>query len=171
MGKRPDKQQPPSLDGMAIESFDDWMASYSEADELSIDALDLVSSLLQKADVDAKRRKIIWEDGQRLSITQSAERIHADHPDLSLDLIESKVVSWLHSDRSLAETRRPPCRHAAGRPLGRGSDRLEGRSSPVRFHGEERLGTTILWDSVVPRALALPRRNGVREFEAFPARK
>jgi len=73
MGKRPDKQQPPSLDGMAIESLDDWMASYSEADELSIDALDLVSSLLQKADVDAKRRKIIWEDGQRLSITQSAE--------------------------------------------------------------------------------------------------
>jgi hypothetical protein len=98
MGKRPDKQQPPSLDGMAIESLDDWMASYSEADELSIDALDLVSSLLQKADVDAKRRKIIWEDGQRLSITQSAERIHADHPDLSLDLIESKVVSWLQME-------------------------------------------------------------------------
>jgi hypothetical protein len=98
MGKRPDKQQPPSLEGMAIESLDDWMASYSEADELSIDALDLVSSLLQKADVDAKRRKIIWEDGQRLSITQSAERIHADHPDLSLDLIESKVVSWLQME-------------------------------------------------------------------------
>jgi hypothetical protein len=57
-----------------------------------------VSSLLQKADVDAKRRKIIWEDGQRLSITQSAERIHADHPDLSLDLIESKVVSWLQME-------------------------------------------------------------------------
>jgi len=98
MGKRPDKQQPPSLDGMAIESLDDWMASYSEADEMSIDALDLVSSLLQKADVDAKRRKIIWEDGQRLSITQSAERIHADYPDLSLDLIESKVVSWLQME-------------------------------------------------------------------------
>jgi hypothetical protein len=98
MGKRPDKQQPPSLEGMAIESLDEWMASYSEADELSIDALDLVSSLLQKADVDAKRRKIIWEDGQRLSITQSAERIHADHPDLSLDLIESKVVSWLQME-------------------------------------------------------------------------
>jgi hypothetical protein len=98
MGKRPEKQQPPSLDGMAIESLDDWMASYSEADELSIDALDLVSSLLQKADVDAKRHKIIWEDGQRLSITQSAERIHADHPDLPLDLIESKVISWLQME-------------------------------------------------------------------------
>jgi len=48
MGKRPDKQQPPSLDGMAIESFDDWMASYSEADELSIDALDLVPRSCRK---------------------------------------------------------------------------------------------------------------------------
>jgi hypothetical protein len=98
MGKRPDKQQPPSLEGMAIESFDDWMASYSEADELSLGALETVSSLLGKADVDAKRRKIIWKDGQRLSITQSAERIHADHPDLPLDLIESKVVSWLEME-------------------------------------------------------------------------
>jgi hypothetical protein len=98
MGKRPDKQQPPSLEGMAIESFDDWMTSYSEADERSLSALDTVSSMLEKADVDAKRRKIIWEDGQRLSITQSAERIHADHPDLPLDLIESKVISWLQME-------------------------------------------------------------------------
>jgi hypothetical protein len=57
MGKRPDKQQPPSLEGMAIESFEDWMASHSEADELSLCALDTVSSMLEKADVDAKRRK------------------------------------------------------------------------------------------------------------------
>jgi hypothetical protein len=98
MGKRPNKQQPPPLEGMAIESFDDWMASYSDADELSLGALETVSSLLEKADVDAKRRKIIWADGQRLSITQSAERIHADHPDLPLDLIESKVVSWLEME-------------------------------------------------------------------------
>ena len=98
MGKRPNKQQPPSLEGMAIESFDDWMGSYSEADEISLGALETVSSVLEKADVDAKRRKIIWADGQRLSITQSAERIHADHPDLPLDLIESKVVSWLEME-------------------------------------------------------------------------
>jgi hypothetical protein len=98
MGKRPNKQQPPSLEGMAIESFDDWMGSYSEADEISLGALETVSSVLEKADVDAKRRRIIWADGQRLSITQSAERIHADHPDLPLDLIESKVVSWLEME-------------------------------------------------------------------------
>jgi hypothetical protein len=100
MGKRPDKQQPPSLEGMAIESFEDWMASYSEADELSLCALDTVSSMLEKADVDAKRRKIVCEDGQRLSIRQSAERIHADHPDLPIDLIESKVISWLQMEFS-----------------------------------------------------------------------
>jgi hypothetical protein len=98
MGKQPDKQQPPSLEGMTIESFDDWMGSYSEADEISLGALETVSSVLEKADVDAKRRRIIWADGQRLSITQSAERIYADHPDLPLDLIESKVVSWLEME-------------------------------------------------------------------------
>jgi hypothetical protein len=83
---------------MAIESLDDWMASYSEADEFSLCALDTVSSMLERADVDAKRRKIIWEDGQRLSISQSAERIRADHPDLPLELIESKVISWLQME-------------------------------------------------------------------------
>ena len=99
MGKRTDKPHP-SQDGFSIESFDDWMASYSEADELSIAALDIVASVLEKADVDAKRRKIIWEDGQRLSITESATRIHADHPDLPLDLLESKVISWLQMEFS-----------------------------------------------------------------------
>jgi hypothetical protein len=98
MGKRPHKQQPPSIDGIAIESFADWMASYSDADELSLGALETVSSRLKKADVDTKRRRIIREDAQRLSITQSAERIHADHSELPLDLIESKVASWLEME-------------------------------------------------------------------------
>jgi hypothetical protein len=97
MGKRR-KNQHPFQGGFPIESPDDWMASYSEADEISVAALDLVSSLLEKADVDARRRQIIWKDGQRLSITQSAKRIHADHPDLPLDLLESKVLSWLQME-------------------------------------------------------------------------
>jgi len=34
-------------------------------------------------------------DGKRLSIEQSAERIHAEHPDVPRDLIETHVVGWL----------------------------------------------------------------------------
>lgn len=89
------RQHSPPQEGLYLETFDQWLNSYSEEDELNLDALEIVETSLQDADVDAKRRKIIWEDGQRLSITQCAQRIHAAHPEFSLDLIESKVVSWL----------------------------------------------------------------------------
>ena len=49
------------------------------------------------AGVDARQRKIVWPDGKRLSIEQSAERIHADHPGVACDLIETHVVGWLES--------------------------------------------------------------------------
>jgi hypothetical protein len=89
------RQHSPSQEGLYLETFDQWLDSYSEEDERNLDALEVVETALQDADVDAKRRKIIWQDGRRLSITQSAQRIHAAHPELLLDLIESKVVSWL----------------------------------------------------------------------------
>ena len=63
----------------------------------SIEALDLVFAALQHAGVDARQRKIVWPDGKRLSIEQSAERIHADHPGVACDLIETHVVGWLES--------------------------------------------------------------------------
>ena len=91
------KRQPstPEQEGPYLETFDQWLDSYSEQDDFNLDALDTVETALQAADVDARRRKIIWPDGQRLSITQSAQRIQAAHPQFPLDLIESKVVSWL----------------------------------------------------------------------------
>ena len=54
----------------------------------------LVFATLENASVDAKRRKIIWADGERLSIEQSAERIHAEHPDRPRELIEISLCSW-----------------------------------------------------------------------------
>jgi len=38
---------------------------------------------------------MVWSDGKRLSIEQSAERIHAGHPGVPRDLIEAHVVGWL----------------------------------------------------------------------------
>ena len=58
---------------------------------------DLVFDALEHAGVDAKRRKIVWDDGKRLSIEQSVERIHAAHPDVPRDQIESHVCGWLES--------------------------------------------------------------------------
>ena len=71
------KDKHPFEDNPFIEELIDWMGS-SEGQN-SIEALDLVFDALQDVDVDARRRKIVWPDGERLSIEQSAERIHAEH--------------------------------------------------------------------------------------------
>ena len=49
---------------------------------------------LGNARVDARRRKIIWADGERLSIERSAERIRAEHPDRPRELIAISLRSW-----------------------------------------------------------------------------
>ena len=94
MGKQRDKH--PFEDNLFVADFLQWMAS-PEA-ERSSEVRDTVWPLLEKADVDAKNRKIIWEDGKRLSITESVLRIHADYPDFPLELIETHLIGWLEME-------------------------------------------------------------------------
>ena len=54
--------------------------------------------LLETTDVDAKKRKIIWKDGKRLSIPESVQRIRADHPDFPPELIEEHLTGWLEME-------------------------------------------------------------------------
>jgi hypothetical protein len=91
MGKRQDKH--PFEDNPFLEGLFEWMGSAEG--QLSIEASDVVRMSLQTADVDAKKRKIIWEDGKRLSIRESVQRIHADHPDFPPELIAEYVIGWL----------------------------------------------------------------------------
>jgi hypothetical protein len=58
------------------------------------------NQLLEKdpSDVDAKSRQIISEDGRRLSISASAQRIHDEHTDFPIDLIEIHVMCWLEME-------------------------------------------------------------------------
>ena len=93
MGKR--RANHPFEDNPVIDGFVEWMDA--PEGRQSIEALDLVFAALQHAGVDARQRKIVWPDGKRLSIEQSAERIHADHPGVACDLIETHVVGWLES--------------------------------------------------------------------------
>jgi hypothetical protein len=93
MGKR--RAEHPGENGSFLDDFLEWMDS-SEGQQ-SIEAHDLVFDALENAGVDAKRRLIVWDDGKRLSIEQSVERIHAGHPDTPLDQIEIHVVGWLES--------------------------------------------------------------------------
>ena len=94
MGKKSAKH--PLEDNPFVEDFLAWMNS--PEGELSDAARETVWTLLEKADVDAKKRKIIWQDGQRLSITESVQRIHADYPDFPLELIETHLIGWLEME-------------------------------------------------------------------------
>ena len=53
-----------------------------------------VLDALEHAAVDPLERKILWADGARLSIEDTARRIHAQSG-MPLDSIQSHVVGWL----------------------------------------------------------------------------
>ena len=94
MGKRQAKH--PFEDNPFLEDFGTWMES--PEGELSSEALDVVWMVLQKVDVDAKHRKIIWDDGKRLTITESVQRVHEQFPDFPPDLIDDHLVGWLEME-------------------------------------------------------------------------
>jgi len=88
--KSPFEDDNPFIDGLL-----EWMQA--PEGQQSIEASDLVFAALAGAGVDARQRKIIWRDGKRLSIEQSAGRIHAEHPGVPRELIETHVLGWLES--------------------------------------------------------------------------
>lgn len=94
MGKRREKH--PFEDNPFLQGLLEWMDS--PEGQQSTEALEGVYGALEGADVDAKGRQILWPDGQRLSLAESVQRIHAEQPELSAELIESKLISWLEME-------------------------------------------------------------------------
>src|SRR3990172_8753200 len=84
---------PPETDFM--EGFAQWLESEEGLE--SLDAVDCVYNALDGASVDIAEKKIIWSDGQRLTIEQSAERIHRE-TNLGPDAIISHVIGWLQME-------------------------------------------------------------------------
>ena len=86
----------------------------SPDDELSDQVMDAVWTILEKANVNARKRKIIWADAQKLSINQSVKRIYADYPTFPIEVIETHLIGWLeqvlvspyHSQEQLDELNR-----------------------------------------------------------------
>jgi hypothetical protein len=66
--------------------------------ELFLEVGEATSGVLESADVDAKERQIIWDDGERLSISAAAQRIGVEYPEYPLDIIEKNVIIWLESE-------------------------------------------------------------------------
>jgi hypothetical protein len=85
----------PFEDNPFIEGFLEWKDS--PEGQQSTEALDLVFDALGDVEVDAKRRKIVWANGQRLSIEQVIDHIHVEHPDMPRDQIETHVFGWLEN--------------------------------------------------------------------------
>jgi hypothetical protein len=66
--------------------------------QLSDEVREVTWQILDEVDVDAADRKLIWDDGKRLSIDESVQRIHQEYPEYPVDLIEARVVSWLEME-------------------------------------------------------------------------
>lgn len=67
----------------------------SPEEKLADEVGDTIWSILDKASINARKRKIIWPDGQKLTINQSVKRIHAENQGYPLELIESHLIGWL----------------------------------------------------------------------------
>ena len=81
--------------GDLLEDFLEWMGTREGLK--SMEALDGVFNGLEGATVEASERKIIWPDGQRLSIEQSVERLHKTSG-LDRQAILSHLIGWLQME-------------------------------------------------------------------------
>ena len=69
---------------------DDFFSSVGESEQALFDVIDA----LEEASVDPREQRILWPDGARLSIEDTARRIHSESG-APLDRLQSHVVGWL----------------------------------------------------------------------------
>jgi len=67
----------------------------SEEIQLAFEIQDVLQELLIKAEVNAKAREIIWEDGQILSLRDSIQRLGQECPQYPFGMLERQFTVWL----------------------------------------------------------------------------
>ncbi len=70
--------------------LDEFFLNISESEQALFDVLDA----LKRASVDARERRIVWPDGTRRSIEETASKISSASGAL-LEKVQSHVVGWL----------------------------------------------------------------------------
>jgi hypothetical protein len=60
----------------------------------SMKATDEVAAVLEGADLDVEKRRILWPDGRRLTIDQAARTIFK-RIDADLPVVEAHVICWM----------------------------------------------------------------------------
>ncbi len=61
---------------------------------MAFEVQDVVQALMIKADVKAKTREIIWEDGQILSLRDDIERLGRECLQYPFEMLERQFIVW-----------------------------------------------------------------------------
>jgi hypothetical protein len=97
MGKQRREQPQDSIfaDNSFLDGLFEWMDS--PEGQKSIAVRDVLRSLLEDAQLDAKQRKLIWPDAERLDLEQSIQRVQKKYPDFPRDEVEEFLLDWVDS--------------------------------------------------------------------------
>jgi hypothetical protein len=79
--------------------LDDLLAwRHSPEGEQFAEFSDALCEVMADVQLDARHRRLIWPDGERLDLAQSVARIHRQNPDLRRDWIEEYLIDWIEMD-------------------------------------------------------------------------
>lgn len=67
----------------------------SDEIQLNFEVQDVLQERLMKADVNAKAREILWEDGEVLSLRDSIVRVGKEYPQYPFEILERQLTVWL----------------------------------------------------------------------------
>ena len=79
-----------------IDGLFEWMDSPEGAQYMEIS--DVLSTLLENVQLDARQRKVIWPDAERLDLEQSIGRIRKLYPDFPSEGIEEALINWIEME-------------------------------------------------------------------------
>jgi hypothetical protein len=82
----------PEAENDFVEGFFKWLES--EDGQHSMEAVDYVFEALKGSDLDIAGRRIVWADGQKLTIDQSVEKIYRQ-TGMNIEDIRSHIIGWL----------------------------------------------------------------------------
>ena len=61
------------------------------------DILDIVDEAIKEAFINTDKRLIIWPNGERLTVDQSAEKIKGEN-DLDIEVVKDCIMAWVEMD-------------------------------------------------------------------------
>jgi ABC-type Fe3+ transport system substrate-binding protein len=85
----------PLQDNPAAEGFLHWMDS--PAGQQYVGMSDVLRTLMQNVELDARERRFVWSEDERLSVDQSVRHIRKQRPDFAADEIRRFLISWIEN--------------------------------------------------------------------------